>query len=282
MMNAKHTLLGLVVLMIQLYSNSTFAQENFVIAGYHDTSMTYYDYKPDVVVQSNSSFNMDLDNSGETDFLLRAYYFSALGGNESSLLFLPQSDNRVVLGRIESVAGYQGIRYKNVAKVQQYGDTINGQLNFVKKPTYLALSSYSEGYQFNITDWFGDGKKYLAFSLVLNDTAVYGWIRVEVTGYDYMKVCEYAFNKKVYLSVNENSEKGLMRLYPNPATDLVSIEINDNKQSELNLIDITGKTVVQKTFYKKTRFDVKGLVKGVYVVQVKTGSEVISRKIIVE
>jgi len=269
------------LLMLIFGSGFMFAQESQIIAGYHDTTITYYDYKPDIVLQDNATLNFNFDKDSVLDFSLRALYFSALGGNERSLLFIPQNGNKTILGRVDSVNGYKGYRYNNVAAIQYYGDTINSGLSFITDPAYLALNSFYEGYSFDISDWFGNEKKYLAFEMPMGDTLVYGWIRVEVTGYNSITVYDYAFSKKTYLAMDENPKKVLVSIYPNPATNIVNIKMNNNAQTTLRLFDMTGRVLKSKTFYNETSLLLKGIRKGVYTILIETKKGTISRKLII-
>lgn len=73
-------------------------------------------------------------------------------------------------------------------------------------------------------------------------------------------------------SVEENEEKQLA-IYPNPASDYVTID-NLEEKSEIKLFDVSGKEVVSKTTtLSKNKIDISNLAKGVYFIKVKTGNE---------
>ena len=68
-------------------------------------------------------------------------------------------------------------------------------------------------------------------------------------------------------------------IYPNPATDLVYINYEENATVEI--INMQGQLVATKTLKEKnSSIDVSGLRNGVYSLRVKTGSEVITKKIV--
>ena len=58
-------------------------------------------------------------------------------------------------------------------------------------------------------------------------------------------------------------------LYPNPANDILHLELLDNSEtSELSIISVTGSLVYKNQFTTKTEVEVSQLQKGVYFVKV--------------
>jgi hypothetical protein len=88
--------------------------------------------------------------------------------------------------------------------------------------------------------------------------------------------------------VNSNSiNDGKVNIFPNPASDLIAIQIKDlvKENYDVVLYDITGKVVEQKTLYQGSTivyFDTKTLYSGVYFVKIIVGDNVINKKIIIE
>ncbi len=76
-------------------------------------------------------------------------------------------------------------------------------------------------------------------------------------------------------------------MFPNPATDLIAVQIKDlvKENHEVVLYDVTGKVVEKKTLYQGSTivyFDTKTLYSGVYFVRMIVGDRVINKKIIIE
>lgn len=69
--------------------------------------------------------------------------------------------------------------------------------------------------------------------------------------------------------------------YPNPAHDKLIIEAKDIEQ-EYNVFDIYGRKVSSGMFSKSIVLDVANFPRGVYVIQVKLGKEVVNKKIILQ
>lgn len=88
--------------------------------------------------------------------------------------------------------------------------------------------------------------------------------------------------------VNSNSiNDGKVNIFPNPASDLIAIQIKDlvKENYDVILYDVTGKVVEQKTLYQGSTivyFDTKTLYSGVYFVKIIVGDNVITKKIIIE
>jgi hypothetical protein len=88
--------------------------------------------------------------------------------------------------------------------------------------------------------------------------------------------------------VNSNSiNDGKVNVFPNPASDLIAIQIKDlvKENYDVVLYDVTGKVVEQKTLYQGSTivyFDTKTLYSGVYFVKIIVGDNVINKKIIIE
>ena len=78
-----------------------------------------------------------------------------------------------------------------------------------------------------------------------------------------------------------------VNIFPNPATDLIAIQIKDlvKENYDVILFDITGKVIEQKTLYQGSTivyFDTKTLYSGVYFVKITMADHVITKKIIIE
>ncbi len=77
------------------------------------------------------------------------------------------------------------------------------------------------------------------------------------------------------ISVLENR---MFRVYPNPASDLVTIKTNEAMNAEVSLINSIGEIVKREIFVgNEIRLDVRSIAQGNYLLQLKT-SEGISRK----
>lgn len=95
-------------------------------------------------------------------------------------------------------------------------------------------------------------------------------------------------NTTVYTGTvsNDNLESVDVNVFPNPASDLIAVQLGGLIQNDLNieLLDITGKTVVSKVINAGTTiayFDVQTLYSGTYTVRISNQSDRIMKKVII-
>jgi hypothetical protein len=67
-------------------------------------------------------------------------------------------------------------------------------------------------------------------------------------------------------------------VYPNPAQSTLTINSSDEQQ-EFILFDLFGRKVMMDSFRKSTNINVSLLPGGLYILQVKIGKEIITKKI---
>ncbi len=81
----------------------------------------------------------------------------------------------------------------------------------------------------------------------------------------------------------EITQNGLLKIYPNPVTDFVTVSVlgNVDKQSVINVVDVNGRVVMtSKMINNLQRVDVSSLPKGVYMLQVNTATGKLSSKFV--
>jgi hypothetical protein len=91
------------------------------------------------------------------------------------------------------------------------------------------------------------------------------------------------------ISLSENELSNNMIMFPNPASDVLNIELSleGADHLEIRVMDISGKTVMQvseeKTSVKyEGRLDVSNLAQGVYMIEVSDGQYTAVRRLIIE
>ena len=83
------------------------------------------------------------------------------------------------------------------------------------------------------------------------------------------------------VSVNE-IQKNDFSLFPNPAKNDFTIKLDNNKDSYLQILDITGKVIYQKNFKKDLLVETTNFKSGIYFVRIENDNNIITEKIIVE
>ncbi|SFT55408.1 Por secretion system C-terminal sorting domain-containing protein [Lishizhenia tianjinensis] len=75
----------------------------------------------------------------------------------------------------------------------------------------------------------------------------------------------------------------LFEIYPNPAEDLVSLQLNQIEQASLRIFDLSGKLVFQKEINSyDTQLDISSLQRGMYMIEVKSKDQTQQKKLILE
>ena len=84
------------------------------------------------------------------------------------------------------------------------------------------------------------------------------------------------------MSTNEPIAMHEIKIYPNPATTEITIEIQNSENCLIKLSDMTGKQVYSKEFHgNKMNLNVNQFVKGVYILTVFSKENTYSKKIII-
>lgn len=83
------------------------------------------------------------------------------------------------------------------------------------------------------------------------------------------------------VGVNEVNTTNQISIYPNPANEVITVNISNESLSRIEIYDITGKLVLSQTVrQKKTTIDIKDLNSGMYLMNVISGNAKYSERII--
>jgi hypothetical protein len=85
-------------------------------------------------------------------------------------------------------------------------------------------------------------------------------------------------------AVNNLNNTSSVSIYPNPATGLITVEMDNNSKGTIQLINTIGQTIkTEKISGAKTQIDISGLPNGIYIVKLALGDKsVFYNKIIKE
>lgn len=109
--------------------------------------------------------------------------------------------------------------------------------------------------------------------------------------YSNAKVTSISENTTIYTGTVGISESEFnqmdINVFPNPTSDLIAIQIGGlvTDDLQINLLDITGKKVMQSrvnTGSTIAYFDVQALYEGTYIVQIMNGTNVTTKKVIIQ
>ena len=73
-----------------------------------------------------------------------------------------------------------------------------------------------------------------------------------------------------------------IKVYPNPAQNNLTVEVADNEKQQLQVVDISGKTILFQIISGITNIDTSQLENGMYFVQLKNNEGISIKKIIVQ
>lgn len=93
-------------------------------------------------------------------------------------------------------------------------------------------------------------------------------------------------SKKVIFSATSSSHEpddaSLVRMYPNPAVQLVQVELTTAASGQLTLYDASGKAVLDTLLLQPTnQLDVSALPRGIYLAKIRIGQRLVTRQLVV-
>ena len=74
--------------------------------------------------------------------------------------------------------------------------------------------------------------------------------------------------------------ENIMEVFPNPATSLLNIKLNTNKNATGALYNNQGKNVLEFSFSQNTQLSLDQLPAGLYLLKVQVGHKLMSQKVI--
>ena len=85
------------------------------------------------------------------------------------------------------------------------------------------------------------------------------------------------------VGIEEENKTVAFNLWPNPATEVINVEVFNAKETTVNIKDVLGKEVYHSVFTEaKIVVDVSHFKKGMYLVEVGMGNTSIIKKLIVQ
>ena len=146
--------------------------------------------------------------------------------------------------------------------------------------------------------WLNVSGNYLPLKIQVGTDFYYGWIKLGVSiGNNFVSVTifEYAYNsipnqpilagQTTATGVTDNSFASSINLFPNPATNHLTIELpNANKKVEVTITDVTGKIIYSTTASETQKLEVNtsDFAEGIYVVQIQAADFIAMKKLVIE
>lgn len=250
------------------------------VAGAANGQIVYTDIA-DATIGVGNSYNLDLDNDGNADFIITT---SARSGSMSGI---PYSGVGVLINTVGSngVVSHPGTTIPaNYADAMALNDLIDNAATFNTAPTSssfggmaLGVNAVVFGNPVPFGDWLGQSNKYLGLVFDISGSNHYGWARLDVAADGTtFTIKDYAYDGTAGTGIPAGATVAGVESFDlsNQIDMFIANETLNlrNNNAELSngrviVLDLTGKEVASFPFTSTTAtFDLSGLASGMYVV----------------
>ena len=270
-----------------------------------NAQIVYTDIVPDttciITNWGTQTYNLDLNGDSTTDFLIevarhrigRPYPEAPITSHVS---ITPQGSNAFITTTLNTVTKL--VLGDTTSSSQAWHSTTYQYL----KEWYEDPGVFPTPLITNTGDWDSAVDNYVGLQLINGGQIYYGWVRMDVdvsTSFASMTIKDYAYNsipnqpilagQTIATGITENSFAASINLFPNPATDKLTIALgSNNRKVEVTIADITGKIIYSTTAsdpdsYREQKIEVntKDFAAGVYVVQIQTADFIATKKLVI-
>ena len=280
-------------LMILACMNFAFAQNDSIIVGEYDSTMTFYDIDPDTTILCEEHpgetkfYDIDLNQDGIFDFKLENRQNNGLGGGSGSIKIIPYNNNEIAFYRIDTAFAYDSSYvFRKVARPFEFGELIDNSSEFSDSIVFVSAYFWTGSpsfTHFSISDWIYLENQYTGIRMNINDTLVYGWIKLNNPNHSTITFEEYALSKTFSLNKVKYHNNVRIDFYPNPVSDfLYIIAPNEMTISNIAIVDLKGKTQFQKYIEESglLKININNLQKGIYILKIMVNNETFSYKLL--
>lgn len=293
-------LLFLFSFLAALAMNSLFGQMVPFIAGALNDSITFAEYDPDIILSvpvyeytvEGLNHSIDLNNDGIEDFNFKVYNSGGNSYHSSYVILQPLNGNSIACSHFSLSTDPYGWGndsvYTPVAKIIYAGDIIDENLDYISESQTLCTYSWAmESYVIQISDWNVPGEKYIALCLDVEGVCIYGWIMIGEVTSNSVTIMSFGFNQTNSQGFNEQQKLiQSISITPNPAEDhlLITSSLTDKGFKKIQLIDVNGKVVLQKTIdlSRDSQIFLSPSLQGFYYLRILGFEQTISKKIVIK
>lgn len=274
-----------------------------------NAQIIYTDVNPNMVLsctfQTNCSpdYSLDLNNDGINDFVLSARKkYVSCGACGSLILVMANGDSAVVISTASSWIANTAGGYALNALIDSSLGWTNSLTTLAAQEVNCVSCAPSPGSHLVHSPasgpWLNVYGKYLALKIQVGTNFYYGWVRLAVSmGSNTISftIMDYAYNSisgqpilagdKGTTAINDDSFASTISLFPNPATNHLTIDLgSSNKKAEVTITDITGKVIYKTATRDSQELEVntKDFAAGIYVVQIQSEDFIATKKLVVE
>ena len=269
-----------------------------------NAQVIYTDVIPDRIIDTtNSVYHLDLNNDGIIDYNINfttGRMSGCRGGTQNSTAYYikvtPLDSNEVGTDAtspfypkallLDSLIDSAAFTWKNTSS----------QLLAEKLWHCITFNFRNFWVPYYVGNWNNASNKYLPLRLKMGSQVYYGWVRISIaTGVTNATIFEYAYNsipnaaihagQTVATGIIENSFASSLKLFPNPASNHLTIALgSNNKNVDVSITDITGKIIYTTTASETQKIEVitEDFKEGIYVVQIQTKDFIVTKRLVVE
>ncbi len=278
---------------------------SLAISGMAGAQVVYTDVSPDKVLVGVSSIanpdtlQIDLNNDGIFDYLLFAFRdSSSYAQGVGAMMPYTAGNSNAIAGSIVSLNGNLPALFVSDL---QLGKNIDDNLSFNALSDFMYTVNHIKPIMayFNTSsnigggDWLGVNDRYigLKFRIGVDTNFHYGWARCSVSeNADTITLKEYAYESSINtpLFAGQGSPLGVPAITSSDNFKIVSYEgvasifVNDGKPGEASVMvtSMLGDVIIKEPLSNNiTRLDLNQYAKGIYLVTVQRGDEILTRKI---
>ncbi len=263
--------------------------------------IVYTDVNPDSTLYCSNctlNYNLDLNNDTNNDFILTTFHYAPPQkgiSKQSQVTASPLNGNAIKDTLVNSI---------NVSIPLQFNTVIDNNLLLNQSwqtsgPQILKNGVFDGGSDDVVWGlWDSLTDYYLGLRILQSGQAYYGWVRLRVDisiYYASVIIKDYAFNsipnqpilagQTVATGIIENSFASSMNLFPNPASNHLTIDLgSNNKKFQVTIADITGKVMytTMATETQKVEVNTNDFAEGIYVVQIQSEEFIEKKKFIIK
>jgi hypothetical protein len=236
---------------------------------YLDIDPDYYNTASPFPVQGQYQIDFDINNDATLDLKFSGY--ACCGGTST--------DEHT---RVEGFPGTEIV----VEPVTNFPDTLNLNDSIHGGLLWASVGEleYSYGFPGIGGIWPGVTDKYLGFRTKVNGTYFYGWFRLTVGDYLFQSSAELTIKDYGWrgdgtaVGINEGMVPQQIRLFPNPADDVVRIDFSGISQViGLEVLDMQGRSIhamgsSELIGSRWTELSCADWPAGIYLVKIESGS----------
>jgi hypothetical protein len=258
-----------------------------IVAGQHTTSDFYFDANPDTLLAgiynhpAIPNYPLDINNDGIIDFYLGVQRFGSPSASLNYCRIIPTNDNQISFSYIDSCLdeNLSFVSANLMAKPYYFNDSIDANAEW--KPWTLDMSyqdheGWAPRHDCVVMTFDTVAAKYLGVRVFTATDTLYGWIKVKVIDTFVLYFEEFACNTGAVF-INESENPVVVRIGPNPVTDIFNVYLNNTFPSKIFLYDISSRKLLSQNFTESVSLNTDQFADGIYIFEVRNKNGIISK-----